>query len=63
MMSVTIQMKPLCLYFQMVLFEIENFANLGIFVEFCLCPHLALKGLKGRVNHSDGRFSVLIWLS
>ena len=43
----------------------QNFAkrNLGIFVEFCPCPQLALKGLKGRVNHSNGRFSVLIWLS
>ena len=42
-------MKPLNLYFHMVLLLVfQNFTkwNLGFFIEFCLWPHLAVKGLK-----------------
>ena len=44
--DVTTQMKPLCLYFLMVLFVCQNFRKWNL-VEICLWPHLALKGLMG----------------
>ena len=45
--DLTIQMKPLCLYFQMMLFvfKILQNENLGIYVELCPWPHLAMKGV------------------
>ena len=43
--DVTIQMKALCLYLQMVLFFFSKFHNINL-VEICFRLNLAVKGLK-----------------
>ena len=43
--DVTIQMKPLCLYFHVMLFVFQHFTKFGNLVEICLWLHLAVKGL------------------
>ena len=45
--GVTIQMKPLNLYFHIVIlvFKFYKKWNLGFFIEFCLWSHLAVKSL------------------
>ena len=51
--DVTIQMKPLCLFFNMVLFVCQNFkkTKFGKLVEICLWPHLTVKGFTPKRDH------------